>query len=557
MPYDSVSALPDNVKKLPAKRQRQWMAVWNSSYKTCMAKPGASAAACESTSFAKANGVANKGAEMADDELIQFDEGWGLQLEKADPRVNYRTAAPGSSRMCGNCRFFDDEAMSCDVVEGTIDANWVSDLWTEQLSSQVADPESDDVLASSGWNEMLSVFVEATKAFDSLKVGEVPANGWIPFLPKPGKYAHPSYGMVNITPAGNEEMVASVKNHVYQEHIPLDAEHETKVSGAVAWITDMRMNSDGSADAYVEWTERGRTLIKGGQFKYVSPEWWDVWKDPASGIVHRNIIAGGAITTRPFFKDKVLRALVANEAGTKLVRPKSTTEGEDPVADDKKKTAAEEEAEAAEAKKAAEAAEAKKAEDAKVAAAKKASEEADAEAAKVAAAKKAAEEADAPKLMSAAEVQAKLDEQAKTFNDKLTASENKVAALEKKDRTNRFTEIISGKGGSTDGARWAGEPAKHMTILEALAEKFGETDPTFVAYVEQQNAIAAQVAEGSLYAELGARSGPGASDPERQIEALVAAEMAKDSKKNHSQAYAEVMETSAGKKLYDEIPSPR
>ncbi len=32
MPYKSVNELPDNVKKLPEKKQRQWMAIWNSSY---------------------------------------------------------------------------------------------------------------------------------------------------------------------------------------------------------------------------------------------------------------------------------------------------------------------------------------------------------------------------------------------------------------------------------------------------------------------------------------------------------------------------------------------
>ena len=62
MPYSSVAELPDNVKKLPTKKQRQWMKVFNSAYKSAKGG-GKSTKDAESASFAQANSVVKKYAE--------------------------------------------------------------------------------------------------------------------------------------------------------------------------------------------------------------------------------------------------------------------------------------------------------------------------------------------------------------------------------------------------------------------------------------------------------------------------------------------------------------
>jgi cation transport regulator ChaB len=67
MPYASIDELPDNIKKLSASKQRQWMHVWNSAHKRCTDK-GGSSKSCESRAFAQANGVvlaAKHSAEFA------------------------------------------------------------------------------------------------------------------------------------------------------------------------------------------------------------------------------------------------------------------------------------------------------------------------------------------------------------------------------------------------------------------------------------------------------------------------------------------------------------
>jgi|PlaIllAssembly_1097288.scaffolds.fasta_scaffold151339_2 cation transport regulator ChaB len=89
MPYSTVGDLPPAVKKLPEKRQRQWMAVWNSAYQSCLEKGGAD---CEASAFAQAWGVVHKSLE-AEDGLI-FATGYVNgdefieKLEKADAALN-------------------------------------------------------------------------------------------------------------------------------------------------------------------------------------------------------------------------------------------------------------------------------------------------------------------------------------------------------------------------------------------------------------------------------------------------------------------------------------
>lgn len=61
MPFSSVSDLPANVKKLSAKKQRQFMAVFNSAF-SAATKEGKSTKDAESSAFAQANGVVKKDA---------------------------------------------------------------------------------------------------------------------------------------------------------------------------------------------------------------------------------------------------------------------------------------------------------------------------------------------------------------------------------------------------------------------------------------------------------------------------------------------------------------
>lgn len=504
---------------------------------------------------------------MPDDAVKSFYDNL-IRLEKGSPKANYRSS-DGQDWQCGDCRFFDAPYRQCSLVEGTIEATYTCDLWTAKLPSQ---PDYSGMYKE----QPFQIFVEAAQSFKD-KLG---TTSWIPFLPTPGKFKHPLYGEIDITKEGNEAFVQSVKDKVYQEHIPLDAEHETKLSGAVAWINDMRMNDDGGADALVEWTDRGRTLVEGGQFKYVSPEWFDQWTDPATEVVHKNVIAGGAITTRPFFKDKVLRALVASERGGEVIAAeasmtkkcaecgkmysdnmaacpncgstKTATEGGKKTVPDPKdtpKTYAEgspelqaiidsAKAEASKGLMAPDSAEFKEA--VRVAA----------EAAKAATEPSPENKAFADRL-TAAETQAA---ELKTANETLAKSLKEVKDAE---RHQRFTSLVAGKGGQNDGGPWIGDKDKHVLFLEQLADKVGETDPMFVTHVENQNAAAAQASEAGIFAQTGtsASGAGGSADAESKLASLARARMAADPAKplDFSAAYDAVLATPEGARLYSEV----
>lgn len=359
---------------------------------------------------------------------------------------------------------------------------------------------------------------------------EQAASSWIPFLPKPGTYAHAKYGDINVTPEQNAELVASVKNRVYQEHIPLDAEHETKLSGAVAWIRDMRVNEDGSADAYVDWTSRGASLLGSGQFRYISPEWFRAWRDPATGEVHKNVVAGGALTTRPFFKDKALRALVASENGV------------DVIGNDEELQFAMKECKNCGAQ-----------------------FEGDGDVCQNCAAKQAKEEPPVPdNTYTAAEVDERIESIRQEFTDQLTAAqdetakekeariaaETRLAALEKERRSARFTDLVLDYEG---GARWFGDAEKHVSMLEVLAENFGEDSEPFKTYVETQQTIASTLRESELFKELGTSQGSARDGAENKLDAMAKERQKANPSLTYAQAYTEVLSTDEGKQLYAQL----
>ena len=297
----------------------------------------------------------------------------------------------------------------------------------EYLAGELAD------LAASGHTHRL---------FNSIACAEAPE--WIPFLPKPGTYAHPRYGDITITRERNARFVKNYKDGVYQDRLPIDAEHETKLSGAVGWVADMRQNDDGSADAKAEWTDRGRAFFQADRFRYFSPEWYDVWEDPATRIQHRDVAIGGALTTRPFFKAPALRPLFASEGSLRI---------DDSVQGDTMDAQQFAELET----------------------------------------KFKALEAENAALKSASET---------------TAASNKqlaeqMAAMQADARTQRYTALIRGLGDSAHPHRWFGEVANHVEVLNTFAQTFGEDSPQFKAYVTQQQAVAAQIATSEAFRELG------------------------------------------------------
>lgn len=140
MPYSSTSELPANVKKLEAKKQRQWMHIFNA----CAAdgKP-------ESTCFAMANGVAakefdpkNPDPALAEILWLAKDYQYVDSYEYSEHRIpqaaaNYNPVGGSNTKACANCQFFIAPSR-CSVVDGTISPTGISDLWHEVVPFQGA-----------------------------------------------------------------------------------------------------------------------------------------------------------------------------------------------------------------------------------------------------------------------------------------------------------------------------------------------------------------------------------------------------------------------------------
>lgn len=344
---------------------------------------------------------------------------------------------------------------------------------------------------------------------------------WIPYLPKPGTFSHPRYGEISITPERINRFIAGFKSGVYQKTLPLDAEHNLKGSGAVGWIVDMRTNEDGSADAKVDWTDRGQKLLASDRFRYISPEWYPTWTDPVTDTAYDDVAIGGALTTRPFFKEKSLRPLIASEKG--LYAPDSDDKPEDitivhfhqltkgalPVA-----------------------------ENSKIATEPVVSVEQFAELQR-----NFTELRDS--LAASEEKRTEAEAKLQATTEALESSNARVAKMESESRRRQFTEMSTS---------WIGNKETHVSLLTSLAEAFGEESDEMAKYVEQQKALAEQAKTSHLFAEMGTSAESVPLSAAGQLEAK-ARKLAEETGITYPKAYEQVVV--ANPQLYTEYRTER
>lgn len=260
--------------------------------------------------------MASKGYLSADDWLAHQRTARG----HAGGKARSTTAAEGTPAVgapsadyepCPACKEGNEAGCACPGCASG------GDCWCCAILDADGDTDGD---APDGRQAREWVISAQGDLFAPLAYAEAPE--WIPYLPKPGRYKHTVYGDLVFSRERNADFVKKFNAGVYQTHrgtpaVPIDAEHETKLSGACGWIEELRMNADGSADARVDWTDRGRALLASDRFRFFSPEIYDQWRDTVSGRVIKNVAIGGALTTRPYFKSnaqgEALRPLAASE----------------------------------------------------------------------------------------------------------------------------------------------------------------------------------------------------------------------------------------------------
>lgn len=415
-----------------------------------------------------------------------------MKYEKADSRVMYRKATV-VGKTCEDCVHFCEctsGSGTCCIVEGAINEDFTCSLFLDEDMG-----ERDEAVSLSESSRELAEFAfvaSPTRLFNEvLEFGEGQTPDWIPFLPKPGSYSHPKYGAVVVTPERNRNFIAQFDKKVYQEHIPIDLEHQTKVSGAAGYIRQLRQNPDQSVDGRIEWTPRGATALAEKRFHYFSPEWWDKWADPITSVVHEDVIVGGALTTKPFFKEGALRQLplVASEGGLSIVQDEVDVKTFDEpgdihivfqrfsyTGDPTLETRQEVEP---------------------MSVPNNGNPPAPATV------------VTPPVPLAFAEEIARRDQEiaalrqmSETQTAQISQATETIAAMRIADRTRAFAEEVTGRS-AANGIRWFGETEGHVKVLSTLADTFGEDSDEIKNYVAQNRAAGAAVKQAVLTPELG------------------------------------------------------
>jgi len=146
---------------------------------------------------------------------------------------------------------------------------------------------------------------------ETLKFEEDDTTKEIKIIPV-GEWNHPQYGKIKITEKDIAEFVKNFNDGVRND-IPITEGHanmgETKP--AIGWFKKLINKGRDGLWAVVEWTNKGRQLIQDKAYKYFSPEFYTIYEDPETHKIRKNVLVGGALVNKPYFKE--LPAIVLSE----------------------------------------------------------------------------------------------------------------------------------------------------------------------------------------------------------------------------------------------------
>lgn len=260
MPYTKGN-LPPNVKKLPKDKQDAWMKAFNNSFD-------------KDKDEEKAFKIANSLLKMAEDIMDK---------KKSKYRKNNLP-----------------EAIS--KLNEELQGQWLG-IYKAMLSQDKTDEEAER-MATITVRQSLQDSMESLFYMSEFKLSE---DNNLEIM-RTGKWDHPLYGTLKITEKDIDGFIKSFNDNVRGVDLAIDLEHgETEKKGAAAgWIKEIKKVKDNigiSLMGTIEWTELGKEVIEGEQYKYFSPEFKFTYKDNETGKTYDNVLLGGGLTNRPFIKN--------------------------------------------------------------------------------------------------------------------------------------------------------------------------------------------------------------------------------------------------------------
>lgn len=132
-------------------------------------------------------------------------------------------------------------------------------------------------------------------------------------IAKTGKWRHSMYGDFTIDQKTLKAFKANFDSKTRKIDVGIDVEHRS-YDGYVGWFKEFIIKGNALVGV-VEWTRKGAEYLKEKTYRYFSPEIAFNYEDPETHETYENVIIGGGITNRPYFKG--LKPLLASEGKSK------------------------------------------------------------------------------------------------------------------------------------------------------------------------------------------------------------------------------------------------
>lgn len=159
--------------------------------------------------------------------------------------------------------------------------------------------------------EKLRKFFKKCATFSELTVGEGGRESVMQIL-RTGSWEHPTYGTFSISSSDLDEFVRNFEENARGVDLAVDVNHDYGHK-AVGWIKSLYREGN-ALFSRVDWTDEGLELINSKAYRYFSPELHFSYRDEETGDQLKNVLIGGGITNRPFFKG--MQALKMSEPET-------------------------------------------------------------------------------------------------------------------------------------------------------------------------------------------------------------------------------------------------
>ena len=114
-----------------------------------------------------------------------------------------------------------------------------------------------------------------------------------------GKWRHNQYGTLDIT---DSDLADAVKEFEESKRTEIQMNYDHKEGKASGWIKRLVHKVGQGLFAMVKFTPTALELVKNMEYRYISPEWFQNYRDKINNKKWKMRIAGAALTNIPFFE---------------------------------------------------------------------------------------------------------------------------------------------------------------------------------------------------------------------------------------------------------------